>query len=271
VGVVVLDLFGGQSLDIAGPIGQIVVTIMAACAEIEAKAIAERTRSRAQWAKAQGLAYIGNAWGRQIVVRDPQNNVKPRDKCIDGVDRKCLEWDVDFLHRMAEFVHRLRKGEKVADLIEEFRANYRDGRGKPFLACYDRDGKMHSPWHRESKNRARKWVKTFVRLLHQGELPAPFGTPGIINPVNRGLARNNLRWIDRPDFTIPVKRKARAQKRDDLDRSTWTVEDWNRWWRDMHTDLVPDEEKALDVESLKAEIKMKVEALKLNGNGSHAG
>jgi len=58
VRVVVLDLFGGQSIDIAGPIGQIVVTIMAACAEIEANAIAERTRSRAQWAKAHGLAYI---------------------------------------------------------------------------------------------------------------------------------------------------------------------------------------------------------------------
>jgi len=64
---VVLDFFGGQSLDIAWPIGQIVVTIMAACAEIAANAIAERTRSRAQWAKAQGLAYIGNAWGGQIV------------------------------------------------------------------------------------------------------------------------------------------------------------------------------------------------------------
>jgi len=92
VRVVVLDLFGGQSLDIAGPIGQIVVTIMAACAEIEANAIAERTRSRAQWAKAQGLAYIGNAWGRQIVVRDPQNNIKPRDKSI-GDAFTVLTWD----------------------------------------------------------------------------------------------------------------------------------------------------------------------------------
>jgi hypothetical protein len=39
----------------------------------------------------------------------------------------------------------------------------------------------------------------------------------------------------------------------------------------MHTDLAPAEEKALDVESLKAEIRLRVEALKLNGNGSHAG
>jgi len=130
---------------------------------------------------------------------------------------------------------------------------------------------MHSPSHRESKNRARKWVKTFVRMLHRGELPAPFGTPGVVNPVDRGLARNNLRWMDRPDFTIPIKRQQKARKRDDLDRSTWAAEDWQRWWQDMNTDLTPAEEKALDVESLKAEIKMMVETLKLNGSGSHAG
>jgi hypothetical protein len=77
--------------------------------------------------------------------------------------------------------------------------------------------------------------------------------------------------MDRPDFTIPIKRKAKAEKRDDPDRSNWTAEDWQRWWQDMHTDLAPAEEKALDVESLEAEIKLRVESLNLNGNGSHAG
>jgi len=74
-------------------------------------------------------------------------------------------------------------------------------------------------------------------------------------------------------FTLICKKCAskRVVVCEDRDRSTWTAEDWQRWWQDMNTDLAPAEEKALDVESLKAEIKMKVEALKLNGNASHAG
>ena len=147
--------------------------------------------------RAQGLAYCGAPWGRRVVVRDPQGKIKPRDQYIKGLDRKCLEWDMDFLQTMANFVCRLRKGERAQELIEEFRAKHRDWQGKSFLACYDRDGKMHSPDHTASKNRARKWAKTFVRLQHKGELPAPFSMPGITNPVDRGVARQSLR-LDRP-------------------------------------------------------------------------
>jgi len=79
VRVVVLDLFGGQSLGIAEPIGQIVVTIMAACAEIEANAIAERTRSRAQWAKSKNWLRGLNNWSGNS-RRNDRSNSKPRKK-----------------------------------------------------------------------------------------------------------------------------------------------------------------------------------------------
>ena len=264
VRIIILDLFGGKGVDVQGPLGQIIIAVVAAMAQMEAEAISERTRNGLRWRKETGMAYTNRVWGKKKVP------LVPEELTSRGKPRCRLEWNHSFLKAMADFVHRLRMGEKPADLIEEFRASHQDWRGKPFMAAHDREGKMYSPSHPRSKNLARKWAKTFVRLLHGGELPAPFGTPGIVNPVDRGLARNNLRWINRANFTIPQKRKPKAEKRDDLDRSGWERSDWQRWWADIHADS-PGEAEALDVESLKAEIKGRVEAMGLNGNGSHVG
>src|SRR5208282_4349520 len=103
VRIVILDFIGGQGIDLAGPVGQIIVTVMAACAELEASNISARTKAHIKWAKQQGFATSLSQWGMKKVPTEFKNGL--------GKIRNRLEWDIEFLTLMAEFVHRVRCGE----------------------------------------------------------------------------------------------------------------------------------------------------------------
>ena len=248
VRVVILDLLGGQGMDLAGPIGQIIVTIMAACAELEAKAISERTKAHFAWSKAQGYATGSSEWGRKKVPTEILN--------VRGKQRHKLEWDMEFLDRMAEFVHRLRMGEKYRPLMVEFREKYKDWKGRPFFYSMSRKGVLYPANSYQCYYFATFWVKKFIHFLHNGELPSKYCIPGIPNPVDRGIA--GPRWMDVEGFTIKRKPKEKIATKED--RSTWTTADWQRWWLEMNSD---GNHAADDTESLLADIKIQARALGL--------
>ena len=165
---------------------------------------------------------------------------------------------------MADFVHRIRLGEEVGDVIDEFRdKGHVDFRGRPWMASYKSrkqkgQRKMNSPHDRMSKDLAREWCRNFVQKLARGELPAPFGTPGIVNPVDRGLATRYLRWMDPPNFKRPYKFKNKKTFKPaaDDDRSQWTAEQWTKWWAGVNGD--GPQEDGDDVQGLLAKIKAQV-------------
>ena len=242
VRVVILDLFGGQGMDLNGPIGQIIVTIMSAVAQMEAEAISERTKQHAQWAKELGLCYGNTVWGKKKVpIPDGGTTSRGNPKCR-------MEWDHDFLKLMAEFVDRLRNGENKTDLLYEFRENHIDFRGKPFMEVYKASGGAWSPSSMRAKVYATDWCKRFIRNLHNGRLPAQFCMQGVINKVDAGISKD-LKWIDKPDFTN--KRGKYKRKAIKEDRSEWSSNDWKQWW-DGSRDASDDAE---DVDSLLSTIK----------------
>ena len=210
------------------------------------------------------VAYNCTEWGKKKIPCGSGKTIRGNPKCK-------FVWDLDFLRAMELFMERLRRGEKIWALIAEFRAKFKDWKGEPFFASHDLKGNLHDPGHPTSLTMARRWCKHYVRALSRGELPAPFGKPGEAVEVNAGAAYGALKWVGSPGFTLKRHASQHKKARNMDERQTWTAEQWRNWWHDMNTDLPPAEEKALDVESLNAEIKMKVETLKLNGNGSHAG
>jgi DNA invertase Pin-like site-specific DNA recombinase len=247
VRIVILDFLGGQGIDLAGPVGQIIVTVMAACAELEASNIAARTKAHFAWAKQQGFATNKTHWGMKKVPTDLING--------RGKIRNKLEWDLEFLKLMAEFIHRVRCGEKVSDLIFEFRANHVDWQGKPFLAAYGRDGKLLASTHDSCITKARKWMRSFVTLLHKGDLPRPFGVPGVGVPVDRGMAENALLWMDEPNFVASKHASPKRPRVVNDDRSGWTAEQWRIWWAEMNSDGT--HKVSANIEAEVAEIKAK--------------
>jgi DNA invertase Pin-like site-specific DNA recombinase len=237
VRVVVLDLFGGQGIDLQGPIGTIVVAVMSAVAQMEAEAISERTRQHYQWAKASGLA-VGDEWGRRKVPIPGEVNSHGNPRCK-------FEWDMKFLDAMARFIHELRKGRKIREVIDEWHDKHLDWRGRPFL-----DVVAQVP-------HARCWSRKFVRLLKNGDLPAPFCVPGVANHFDRGLSR--FHWLDNPDEIQPRRKKPKPAQ---VDRSQWTADQWRRWYAEEQDE--PEEET---VEALRARIIRQL-AEQEKGNGT---
>ena len=150
VRIVILDLFGGSGIDLQGPVGSVIVAVMSAMAEMEAKNISERTKAKLQWAKARGLAYNHTEWGKKKVPCGSGKTIRGNPKCK-------FVWDLDFLRVMELFIERLRRGEKIWCLIAEFRAKFKDWRGEPFFASHDLKGNLHDPGHPTSLTMARRW------------------------------------------------------------------------------------------------------------------
>ena len=114
---------------------------------------------------------------------------------------------------MADFVHRIRLGEEVGDVIDEFRDKGHVRLPRPAL-----DGQLQEPQaegptedelphDRMSKDLARQWSPEVRAGPEPRRTARAFGTPGIVNPVNRGLATRYLRWMDAPNFKRPYKFK----------------------------------------------------------------
>jgi hypothetical protein len=246
VRLVVLNVFGGQGFPLDGPVGQIIVAVLAAVAEMEANNISERTSNGLRWLKAQGFRMGYVDWGKKPVDSGlKRTNGRPRYK---------LEWDTEYLDHVAEFVHSLRMGADLTKLIEEARESGYCYRGKPFMACYSlRDGRLLPAGMRQSRTHVFRQVRRFLSFLHKGELPAKYCVPGTVNPVDSGLS--DQKWMNNADNGFKQRYKPRVKriKQDvdaEIDRSSWTAEMWSEWWQTLQTGNPED-----DVESLLVQIK----------------
>jgi hypothetical protein len=167
-------------------------------------------------------------------------------KKANGKPRYKLEWDMEFLDHMAAFVHSLRMGKRLCKLVEEARNSGYCRDGRIFMASYSKDGKMRPPGHAYSLTYATDNVRAFIRRLHKGELPAKYCVPGTYNPVDSGIARRH-QWLNNADGDFMDKPRVRRKKAadDGIDRSSWTVEMWADWWRNVNEDKPEEDEASL--------------------------